>query len=146
MNVIPSRVYVMQAGGAVKIGRSADPERRRKAIAGAHSGDVTLSYVTDVLPFASAVEAIVHDRLRHANTSGEWFDVPVSDAIEAIENAVTSVQRSGAPLYLVIKLPPALLDKLDCYCKSTGQSRTEVMETAIVQLCDQYDPPKGKRK
>ena len=47
-----------------------------------------------------------------------------------------------------IKLPPDLIDRVDriIAAGAVKTTRTAFMEAAIERLCNQMDPPKGKRK
>ena len=87
-NCMPSKVYVMQGSGCVKVGRSANPIQRAKTISATYPGGVTLRYETSILKNGSYVEALAHQNLARHKISREWFSCGVEDAIQAIEAAL----------------------------------------------------------
>jgi hypothetical protein len=69
----------------VKIGRSRDPEKRRRELEGSHAFRIEL---VATFPGRGSLEGKVHDALApHRNQVGvgrEWFNVTVEDAVLAI--------------------------------------------------------------
>lgn len=70
----PKLVYLMEAGGRVKIGISTDPERRRQSM---QTGCPVRLRLLATIPGGAAVEAEMHARFAEHRKHGEWFeDVP----------------------------------------------------------------------
>ena len=91
-NVRAARLYVIgSADGLVKVGRSADPETRLKAIAAANGVVVYLHHVSPERDDASYVEAAAHRPLSEKRRAGEWFDVSPQEAASAIAAAIREV-------------------------------------------------------
>jgi len=68
-------VYMMKAGGYIKIGVSKAPEKRRESM---QTGNPHLIEIVARFPFNSKAEAfdfenMLHKRLRDYNYRGEWF-------------------------------------------------------------------------
>lgn len=84
-------VYVIAARpeGPVKIGYSADPQRR---LAQLQTGQPEKLHLYHAEPFtpqrAPLFEKIIHKTIRHHRKKGEWFDISVSTAIGEIGFAV----------------------------------------------------------
>jgi hypothetical protein len=102
-NCIPSSVYVMaSACGLVKIGRSNQPAHRARVLGWERGKAVALAYATEIRPDASVVEAVAHQSLAEHRAHGEWFAVPVNDAIATVMRAANKRTRaysaSGAVL------------------------------------------------
>lgn len=82
-----SNVYVMKNElGLVKIGKSKNPLSRRRALRLASGLSVEIERVFE-FNNAHAVEQAAHILLAAHRRSGEWFDVSVEDAIEAVKQA-----------------------------------------------------------
>jgi hypothetical protein len=73
----------------VKIGFSADPERRLRQLQTAQSNPLVLIHKEEV-PAASvrALERLIHKELRHRKARGEWFTMSPEDAIAEIKHAM----------------------------------------------------------
>jgi T5orf172 domain/Ribbon-helix-helix protein, copG family len=83
------QVYVMRrADGAVKIGISADPSSRRKAVSSAVRQTVSHLASTHPMKNAREIELIAHKILADKHEYGEWFWVTVDEAKSAVEMAV----------------------------------------------------------
>lgn len=85
-------IYVIGAPrGPKKIGLAKNPLSRMKAIQTGHGRAITLLHVR-VVPRALsvAIERRAHWLLRASKTHGEWFDVSVSVARKAVDEAVAS--------------------------------------------------------
>ena len=65
----------------VKIGRSADPEQRRKAVANETGTEVTLEYIVE----GEHLEKHAHEVLKSKRIGGEWFSCSVEEAIEVLD-------------------------------------------------------------
>jgi len=78
-------VYLIRSGGNgyCKIGVSNNPENRRKQLQTSNPYILTLEnqYETE---FANLVEKTLHRRYSHYRTNGEWFDLPIEDQINFI--------------------------------------------------------------
>jgi hypothetical protein len=96
-NAIPSAVYVMvTTDGAVKIGRSRDPEARRHAVEWSGPGRLALAYATPVRDDGSYVESEVHRSLSDRRLNGEWFSVTPEDAVSAVKAAEAAIDARRA--------------------------------------------------
>lgn len=75
-------VYFIQAGegGAVKVGYSKDPQRRRCDLQTGHASRLTIRALYDG---SAADEERLHYRFRHYRLDGEWFSPAVLD--EAVD-------------------------------------------------------------
>jgi hypothetical protein len=87
-----SYIYVICEGkdaSSVKIGFSANPERRVKQLQTGHEGTLSLIHKEEI-PAANvrAMEEIVHKLLRHRKVRGEWFNLTADDAVAEIKHAV----------------------------------------------------------
>ena len=92
-----AKVYVMRdASGMVKLGVSANPERRSKQF----GRPVDLVHETDVLVEAGKIEHLAHRilALHGKHVRGEWFEAEIGAAIRAIELAIR--QAEGQELAL----------------------------------------------
>jgi hypothetical protein len=68
----PAFVYLVEANGLYKIGRSSNPELRIKEIQTGNGNKVRLVCMA-LTAYASATERLLHKRLKGYRTSGEWF-------------------------------------------------------------------------
>lgn len=90
MRASESHLYVMQnAFGRIKIGRSADPERRRRDLESSSGHKVVL---VRIFLNRGAEEAIIHQKLREFRCIGEWF-LGTAEAKRAICEAVQARLR-----------------------------------------------------
>lgn len=81
----PSFVYVMQSDGpALKIGSSADPERRRRQLQTGSAADIRILHTVPVYGDPVAVERAAQDMLSSHRLRLEWYDVPPDLAVGAI--------------------------------------------------------------
>ncbi len=93
-NAMPARIYVMENDdGLVKLGRSLDPDKRRRTLESGTGRNVHLCHTTPLRDDSSYVEAAAHRILADKRKAGEWFDVTVDDAVQAIEAAIRDVER-----------------------------------------------------
>lgn len=93
-NVRAAAVYVVESdAGVVKIGRSAEPERRIRQLATASGAVLRLRHTTPIREDASLVEALAHQALTHKRRAGEWFEVTSEEAVAAIGSALLEIER-----------------------------------------------------
>ena len=136
-NVKPARVYVIQSEtGAVKIGRSEDPDGRLRAIQAAHPAALKLCHSSAVREDCSLVESTAHRLLANKRKIGEWFDVSVDDAIAAVAKAIDEVEKNekgGRPRYFTMRADDELWDALDKLQirHVPVKSRTEIVKDLI---------------
>lgn len=73
----------------VKIGYSADPERRLRQLQTGHERRLALIHTEKVEPDrAPVLERLIHDANRHLRMTGEWFALTHQQAIAEIQFAV----------------------------------------------------------
>ena len=78
-------VYLISDGTFIKIGRSATPERRLRALQSANARKLTL-IASHRAP--RHVEGLLHDLFKGANVRGEWFELTEED-LTRIESIVS---------------------------------------------------------
>lgn len=83
-------IYVIEdESGAIKIGFSNNPEKRRTALQTGYPGVLTLRAKREVpIEISRQVEANVLRRLRASVVAGEWFRCSSDEALTAIDAAV----------------------------------------------------------
>lgn len=87
--MVVEKVYFIQAAsGLVKIGRSTDVPRRRKALQLAHGERLKL---LGAIPGGAVLERQFHDRWSHLRQTGEWFS-PAPELLRAIDQALAAPQ------------------------------------------------------
>ena len=70
----------------IKIGITGDCEQRLKSLQTGHSQKLYIHYREPVdKKIAKLYEGIIHKNLKHNQTHGEWFDIPIEDAINEIK-------------------------------------------------------------
>ena len=83
-----SYLYVIgyDTKGPVKLGISTDPERRLGQLQTGHAECLQV-YHTAPVPMEKArlYERLLHRDMSHRRLRGEWFDLPVEDAIAHVE-------------------------------------------------------------
>jgi hypothetical protein len=147
-------VYVMRSeNGLVKIGRSRNPEKRRKALQATSGFPVELiHHWPSEAP--STVERAAHLLLSEHRKAGEWFDVSVEDAVAAIENAVQQLHECGGSMKfprsgiaVSMRLSADLMARLDQWrmAQTPPLSRTAVIIMGVEWLISTC-PPKGRAK
>jgi len=85
-------IYVIcedAATSTVKIGFSANPDRRLKQLQTAQSNPLILFHKEEV-PAASvrALERVIHKELSYRKARGEWFSISPEDAVATIKHAM----------------------------------------------------------
>jgi hypothetical protein len=103
-------VYVMDGGSESKIGVSIDPERRLRVLRpdGALRLERTWFRKRDARQVEAAAIAIVLNGECVSGCRTEWFQIPVSEAVKAVEQAIEIIDGGGrrpkrkrwVPLYL----------------------------------------------
>jgi hypothetical protein len=145
-NCKSAKVYVIACEGRVKIGRSANPEMRRRGLQSSTPALLTLVHVTDERDDSSYVETTAHHLLAAKRLAGEWFDVTQEEAIAAVREAMALIdapkkpkiakpviRKPYSPRWAVktrtirTSLPPVLMRELDEFVAGTGKSRNEVI-------------------
>jgi hypothetical protein len=70
----------------VKIGITGDYEQRLKSLQTGHSQKLHIHYLEEVeIGLARLYEGIIHKNLKLQQTHGEWFNIPIEDAINEIK-------------------------------------------------------------
>lgn len=92
-------LYVVQAqSGLVKIGIAKDPAARLEALQTGSPEHLALvhTHMPEDFP-ADAVERAAHDILRSMRRKGEWFEVSVEQAIDAIQAGLDRLRNPKPP-------------------------------------------------
>lgn len=76
-------VYIMAIGQVCKVGYSIDPEIRKQAVEVEIGGVVSLEFKM-YSENARGAERAAHKRLGSRRVLGEWFEVSIEDAIDAV--------------------------------------------------------------
>lgn len=94
-----SALYIMVSRLGVKIGISDEPEKRLGQVQTGHPATVSLGKVIWFISRADAalVEKTVHDvlKLQNAHASGEWFNVNLTEASDAVGKIVRDLIQKG---------------------------------------------------
>jgi hypothetical protein len=81
----------------VKIGKSHNPEQRRRSIEGQHD---FLVETLCVFPAKGSLEKQVHQRLKELRSKKgkcrEWFKVPAKDAVAVVSNLLQAIEANEA--------------------------------------------------
>lgn len=102
-----SSVYVASGrGGLVKVGFSTNAEQRMITLASQERTSVRLEHAEFVPENARLVERVAHVLLREKRERGEWFDVSVDDAVEAVREAVHAVEEGRGESIIAGARPP----------------------------------------
>lgn len=86
-------IYVATAERGVKVGYSNNHLSRFKQIASEIGQPVALSFVTEPVDDAAAVERLAHWYLRDQHIGGEWFSCDAGEAWDAVNRAIEGVAR-----------------------------------------------------
>jgi hypothetical protein len=91
-------VYVIGGlSGPKKIGIAQNPRQRLHAIRSSSLMDVQILHAREAGSEAWKIEGHAHRLLKNLRIRGEWFDVPLGDAIAAIDAAALCAAR-GEPV------------------------------------------------
>ena len=153
-NAKSAKIYVMASAGRVKVGRSNNPELRRRMLQASTPTALTIVHTTDERDDSSYVETAAHHILAAKRLAGEWFDVSPDEAIAAVHAAIVSVERAKAvpkvprkryvgetPLArpLVIRLPPELIREVDeLVASEPGNTRSSVMRDILERALEMW--------
>lgn len=84
------RIYALKSSnGNVKIGVSADVEKRKSYFTSGSGYEIVDYRFTKPCSNAYAIEKIVHTHFENCRLEGEWFSCKFEDALEYIEKAFT---------------------------------------------------------
>ncbi|WP_376960079.1 GIY-YIG nuclease family protein [Azospirillum sp. A26] len=109
-------VYVIgPESGPLKIGISSDINKRLAALQTGSADKLSVHYSTDIPDGkARAVEAAAHAMLRERRKSGEWFDITLDEAQDAIREAMEELDKPHeAPVRINPKAGNFLVDFLE---------------------------------
>lgn len=150
----PMYVYVMTTpDGRVKVGRSGDPDARRRYHAYEQNAVVVIKYVTPcLLENATEVETMACRLLRMAgkHVSGEWFEAYPSDAVEAIARAINICAgdepepewpevKSSSPSPFSMRLDPKLKEGLQRLADKERRTLTNFVESKLWEVLERED-------
>lgn len=93
-DAVPTFVYIMRCDRFIKVGISAEIERRLTGLQGANPFKVTLArkYYFDNRQYAAIAERTCHAVFAEARVYGEWFDVPYSVAFPFVTKVVNATK------------------------------------------------------
>lgn len=119
-------IYVMDRGDARKIGFSSRPEVRAFEVAASLLTPVNLIHSVYVdAPRDS--ERAAHYRLKKCRLDGEWFDVSIDEAIDAVEWAAANPMPMNDSLPISFKFTPEEKDMLDRLAESHGGRKAAII-------------------
>lgn len=84
-------LYVIENcdNGQVKIGYSLNPQRRCAALQTGSSSELRLAHTAEVADDrARILEQHLHKEMSYARVRGEWFSMPVAQAIGLVDHCV----------------------------------------------------------
>jgi predicted GIY-YIG superfamily endonuclease len=147
-----TNVYVFKSDhGLVKIGMAADPLRRAKAIQATSGLAINVAHTREIKN-ALAVEHAAHVLLKAKRRNGEWFDVTVEEAIQAIELAIDLVAQADANpkltkcVAVIFRCTPAKRAQLLELADELDISIAQTMEQALDALRREVDRKKKKQE
>lgn len=133
-------VYAMQRpDGAIKIGISKNPEKRKVEVSAAIQQQVSLMFTLPIREDARRIEDVSHKLLQSKHDAGEWFLVSVEEAMQSISHAVAIVEgrapdttaklpsisgpgkRTEFPESIFVRMPPGTKDLME---RLSGSSPT----------------------
>lgn len=91
------RIYVLETEIGCKVGVSADPLRRIKALSLSSPMTHKRTWVSDELANAFAIERIVHHQLKPHEIKNEWFSVGFDEAVELVKETMKKSARYDEP-------------------------------------------------
>jgi hypothetical protein len=141
-------LYILKSGsGLIKVGISYDPESRRRALMTGHPFKLEVAYVVEFEEnLAASVEELTKSILRYCQKQGEWFDISVDGAVEAVKEArrVYDFCRKRIPSFIVEKLVECEVERIVTPRKYVGHERAfdaylslycKIFETFFVVKC-----------
>lgn len=134
-----SAVYLVAANeaGPCKVGFAADPVLRLRELQTGSAARLKL-YGIFPTPKAKELERKVHDRLGHANMTGEWFGIPVERAWEAI----VAEHRKSYPV--APHVLPIIEDEATFKSRVRRQTRERVAAKRLNMSVKEYRETKEK--
>jgi hypothetical protein len=147
-NTSPSAVYVMEMDGRIKVGRAADPHRRRATLRSSAPSEINLLFATGIRDDGSLVESVAHKLLSAKRLQGEWFGVTAAEAIAAVNDAVLLVDAGLAETHPTsIRLSEDDKAELKLLAEAENRSVTNYIETLIkVHLAEKGRKVVGLRR
>jgi len=123
-------VYVIKMGDAIKIGASRKPKSRIDALKRIFKRDIEVTYISEPLVDYFAVERAVHRALAEHRINGEWFILPVPDAIKCIATHKDENKKRDGMVGITVKLSPKEKDDFKAACKAndTDMNKYLVMQ------------------
>ncbi len=90
---VPGHLYVITAGGKVKVGISRDIDGRLAWLQSGNPAPITvaLKLADKSIRRMRAIEREVHKRLADSRVAGEWFDVEPSRAIDVVNEVAKEI-------------------------------------------------------
>ena len=82
---------VKHPSGAVKIGRSINPDKRIRSIETQGGFSAERTWISQPVSDADLVERTIHELLSDKRGIGEWFDVDFDDAVSSAESVAATV-------------------------------------------------------
>lgn len=108
---LPLSVYVIATGdGLCKIGVSRDPETRLAQLQIGCPYELHIAYVCILQDQAHEVECLAHKLLERRAVGGEWFQCSEREAIDAVNESVSSFGKRIGTIKQEVKSP--ILDVL----------------------------------
>lgn len=82
-------IYIIgPEGGPYKIGYAADPKSRLSNLQVGQAVEIKLHYSEETdTEKAKVIEKIIHKTLAHKRVRGEWFNIPLDEAIGEVKYA-----------------------------------------------------------
>lgn len=89
-DILENSIYVIgPVQGPYKIGYAADPRSRLSNLQVGQAVELLIHYEEKVeASRAKVIEKLIHRQLGHKRIRGEWFDIPLADAIAEVKYAV----------------------------------------------------------
>jgi hypothetical protein len=91
----PAVVYVIECAGRVKIGHSTNVRNRLAGISTSAPAAATICGTVEFpdADMAGRYERRLHERFAASRSNGEWFDIPVTTALEALAEIEAELNR-----------------------------------------------------
>ena len=100
-----SYLYIIGSkDGPYKMGFSVNPNRRLKQLQTGHSLDLLVHYIKEVdRALVKYLEYLLHKEIGRFKIRGEWYDMPLDQAIVEIEYIIIRYESYGIELKNIIK-------------------------------------------